>query len=143
MHKIEPMILHLLQEIPYVAFPNLPREGEEAIEMMLTHMDSAPIGSEACIHLSGILTTLEGGYQDPPGEEMRLAVAKGEKHPKRPSDFSIEAGSYHFLQLPIAPQSDLITRRLETLLSDGPSLIYLRVLKESVVELVIQLLYRP
>ncbi len=142
MHTIHPMVLHLLQDIPYVSFPSLPRDGEEAIAMMLTHLDSSPAGSEACLHISSVLTPLEGGYQDPPGEEMRLAVAKGAIHPHAKGDFSIEAGDYQFLQLPIEPQAATIAKRLEELLSDGPSVIYLRILKESVVELTVQLLFK-
>lgn len=137
------MVLHLLQDIPYVSFPSLPRDGQEAIAMMLTHLDSAPTGSEACLRLSGVLTTLEGGYQDPPGEEMRLAVAEGAIHPHAKGDFSIEAGDYQFYQLPIEAQAETIAKRLEGILSDGPSVIYLRILKESVVELIIQLLFKP
>ena len=136
------MLLHLLQDIPYISFSDLPKDGEKAIEKMLGFLDSAPVGSEACLHITSILTTLEGGYQDPPGEEMRLAVEKGEIHPHAEGDFSIEAGSYKFLQLPIAPQADLIANRLLELLSDGPSVIYLRILKESVVELVVQLIFK-
>ncbi len=136
------MLLHLLQDIPYVAFSNLPKDGEKAIEEMLKFLDSAPVGSEACLHISSVLTTLEGGYQDPPGEDMRIAVEKGEKHPHKKGDFSIEAGAYKFLQLPIAPEADVIAKRLSQLLGDGPSVIYLRILKESVVELIIQLLFK-
>jgi hypothetical protein len=143
MQKIHPMLLHLLQDIPYVSFSDLPRDGEKAIAMMLTHLDNAPTGSEACLHISSVLTTLEGGYQDPPGEEMRLAVEKGEIHPHVKGDFSIEAGSYKFLQLHIEPQAEAIARQLEEILSDGPSVIYLRILKESVVELIVQLLFKP
>ena len=142
MQKIPPMLLHLLQDIPYTSFSSLPRDGEEAIAMMLTHLDSAPTGSEACLRLSSVLTTLEGGYQDPPGEEMRLAVEKGEIHPHIKGDFSIASGSYKFLQLPIAPQAEAIAKRLEEILSDGPPIIYLRILKESAVELVVQLLFK-
>lgn len=142
MLKIHPMLLHLLQDIPYVAFSDLPRDGEKAIETMLVFLDSAPVGSEACLHLSSVLTPLEGGYQDPPGEEMRLAVEKGEKHPHKKGDFSIGAGAYQFLQLPIAPQAGTIAKQLEELLCDGPSVIYLRILKESVVELIIQLIFK-
>ena len=111
--------------------------------MMLTHLDSAPTGSEACLHISSVLTTLEGGYQAPPGEEMRLAVEKGERHPHTKGDFCIASGSYQFLQLPIEPQAKTITRKLEEILSDGPSVIYLRILKESAVELIVQLLFKP
>ncbi len=110
---------------------------------MLSFLDNAPVGSEACLHISSILTPLEGGYQDPPGEEMRLAVEKGAIHPHVKGDFSIEAGSYKFYQLPIAADAGIIAQRLQVLLSDGPSVIYLRVLKESVVELIIQLLFKP
>lgn len=137
------MLLHLLQDIPYISFPSLPREGEKAIDMLLTHLDSAPVGSEACLHISSVLTPFEGGYQDPPGEEMRLAVAKGTVHPHAKGDFSIEAGSYQFLQLPIEPQAEVIAKRLEEILYDGPSVIYLRILKESVVELIVQLIFKP
>ncbi len=136
------MVLHLLQDIPYVAFPDLPKDGEMAIEEMLRFLDNAPVGSEACLHISSVLTPLEGGYQDPPGEDMRLAVERGEKHPHKKGDFSIEAGSYKFLQLPIAPEAEVIAKRLSQLLGDGPSVIYLRILKESAVELIIQLLFK-
>jgi len=137
------MLLHLLQDIPYVSFPSLPRDGEEAIAMMLKHLDNAPVGSEACLHISSVLSPLEGGYQDPPGEEMRLAVERGDIHPHAKGDFSIASGSYQFLQLHIEPQARTIAKRLEELLSDGPSVIYLRILKESVVELIVQLIFKP
>ena len=137
------MLLHLLQDIPYVSFPSLPKDGEKAIAMMLSYLDSAPVGSEACLHISSVLTPLEGGYQDPPGEEMRLAVEKGEIHPHVQGDFSIASGDYQFLQLPIEPQAETLATYLQEILSDGPSVIYLRILKESVVELIIQLIFKP
>lgn len=137
------MVLHLLQDIPYISFSNLPKDGEKAIEMMLTHLDNAPTGSEACLQFSSVLTPLEGGYQEPPGEEMRLAVEKGEIHPYAEGDFSIASGDYQFMQLHSEPQARTIAKELEKILGDGPSVIYLRILKESVVELVIQLLSKP
>lgn len=137
------MLLHLLQDIPYISFPSLPKEGEKAIAMMLAYLDSAPVGSEACLQISSVLTTLEGGYQNPPGEEMRLAVERGEIHPHEKGDFSIVADSYKFMQLPIEPQAGTIAKRLEEILFDGPSQIYLRILKESVVDLIIQVIFKP
>jgi len=137
------MLLHLLQDIPYISFSNLPKDGKKAIAMMLTHLDNAPTGSEACLHISSVLTPLEGGYQDPPGEKMRLAVEKGEIHPHTKGDFSIASGSYQFMQLHIEAQAQTIAKKLEELLSDGPSVIYLRILKESAVELIVQLLFKP
>ncbi|MBI9094401.1 MAG: hypothetical protein JEY71_05925 [Sphaerochaeta sp.] len=143
MQKIHPMVLHLLQDIPYISFSNLPKDGEKAIAMMLTHLDNAHTGSEACLQISSVLTPLEGGYQEPPGEEMRLAVEKGDIHPYPKGDFSIASGSYQFMQLHIEPQANTIAKQLEEILCDGPSVIYLRILKESVVELIIQLLFKP
>lgn len=137
------MVLHLLQDIPYVSFPNLPKEGEKAIAMVLTHLDNAPTGSEACLHISSVLTPLEGGYQEPPGEEMRLAVEKGEIHPYPKGDFCIASGTYQFIQLHIEAQAGILAKQLEEILSDGPSVIYLRILKESVLELIVQLLFKP
>lgn len=142
MQKIPPMLLHLLQDIPYVSFPHLPKDAEQAIDMILTHLDYAAVGSEACLRLSSLLSVLEGGYQGPPSEEMRLAVERGDVHPHRKGDFSISAGAYKFIQLPIHPEAKLITQRIESLLSDGPSVVYLRILKESMVELVVQLLFQ-
>ena len=135
------MLLHLLQDIHTFLFPTYLRWGESYSKrcsvfwIVLLWQRSVPAHHQ-------YTHNLEGGYQDPPGEEMRLAVEKGEIHPHAEGDFSIEAGSYKFLQLPIAPQADLIANRLLELLSDGPSVIYLRILKESVVELVVQLLFK-
>jgi hypothetical protein len=140
------MILHLFQELPYLSDREQPDTLSLAYRKVLDRLDRSEIGSEACLCLSSVLAVLRTGFQEPPTEEMRLAVEQGQPLPERPGDLVIEPGDYRFVQIPGTPSPETIGQVLEPLAAmqacDGASPIYLRIFKENLLETVVQALWK-
>lgn len=145
MENNTPMILHLFQEMPYILDSGNAKTLSQAYGTMLQWIDSAAIGSEACIGLSSVLTVLFTGHQDPPDEKTRLAIEQGNTIPERKKDWAIEPGDYHFVQLPLTPTAEEIEGELQPIVErqacDGCSTIYIRLLKENLLEVIVQVIW--
>jgi hypothetical protein len=145
MENNKPMILHLFQEMPYILDTENPGNLLHSYGKMLDRIDNSAIGSETCIGLSSVLTVLFTGYQDPPTEEMKQAVEQGLSIPERKKDWVIEPGDYYFVQLPLTPTAAEIEKELQPLVErqacDGSSNIYLRMVKENLLEVIVQVLW--
>jgi hypothetical protein len=146
MENNKPMILHLFQELPYILDSQNPNDLPAAYSNMLNRIDRSEIGSEICLGLSSVLSVLFTGFQEPPTEEIKKAVENGEILPQRKKDWAIERGDYHFVQLPITPTAEEIEQELlpyaEMQSCDGSSLIYLRMVKENLLEVIVQILWK-
>ncbi|WP_320129087.1 hypothetical protein [uncultured Sphaerochaeta sp.] len=145
MENNKPMILHLFQELPYILDTENPRDLSLAYGDLLDRIDRSEIGSEICIALSPVLTVLFTAFQEPPTEELRQAVAQGLPHPKRKQDITIASGDYHFVQLPMTPTKEEVEQILlplsEMQACDGASTIYIRMIKENLLEVIVQVLW--
>lgn len=138
MQQAKSMILHLQQPIAYQKAPFSTTDAEKAYQETLSLLDGRPVGSEGCLALSSTCNLLFSGFQDPPGEDTRLAVEQGLVQPLAEGPYRIEAGRYEFFQL--APTNHL-QELLEhiPMLFDGPNCIYVRLLKENAIAIVAQL----
>ncbi|AEV29725.1 hypothetical protein SpiGrapes_1932 [Sphaerochaeta pleomorpha str. Grapes] len=145
MENNTPMILHLFQEMPYILDSENAKTLFQAYGTMLERIDRSAIGSEACIALSSVLTVLFSGHQDPPDEVTKLAIEQGKTIPERKKDWAIEPGDYNFVQLPFTPTAEQIEEELQPLLErqacDGCSTIYIRMIKENLLEVIVQVIW--
>jgi hypothetical protein len=146
MENNKPMILHLFQELPYILDSENPSDLSSAYGNMLKRIDRSEIGSETCLGLSSVLTVLFTGFQEPPTEEIKKAVENGELLPQRKKDWAIESGDYRFAQLPLTPTAEEIEQILLPYAAmqscDGSSMIYLRMVKENLLEVIVQVLWK-
>lgn len=133
------MKLHLQQAMPYKKAPFTANDSEQAYKAMIAYLDASEVGSEGCLALSSTLSLFAIGVQSPPDEAMRKAVEAGLPHPKRDADFSIEIGTYAFFQLPLTDSLSELVQAIP-FLSDGPNRIYLRLLKESPLVIIAQMI---
>ena len=152
------MILHLYQAIPYLFCKTEPAVSDIAATYgeLLRMLDEEPVGSEACLRCGydrtedGIrFSVCQTGRANPPDETMRQAVSEGTLQPTPTAEkiaFAISANDYRFTQLPWTPEAPSLVMTLLPFFAapaeaqDNKGTFFLRMIKENVLEVVIQLL---
>lgn len=153
------MILHLYQAIPYLFCKTVPMTANDiaiSYDALLRQLDDAEIGSEACLACTYDrsedvvkFSVTQAGWTNPPDEAIRRAVSEGANQPvptEEETAFAIPANDYRFTQLPWTPEGPSLVMTLlpffaapaEALGHEG--VFFLRMIKENVLEVVVQLL---
>jgi hypothetical protein len=143
------IILNLSQPLPYNEEKDLLNKSfEEAYASTIKKLDASKAGCEAVLILNYNLSdaaemSLEKvGFAKAPGEEVRLAVAKGETIPLCEHNMEIKRGKYKFSQLPTPPAKDDLFGILMPLICDNKvsmkGKVYVRLLKETDLALLVQ-----
>jgi len=142
-HYVGTMILHLFQQIPYISLGLSETKLPEAYLAVLSFIENAQTGSEACLVVDPRLKPLQCGYQNPSDEEDRILVKKLLPQKDKPHDFIISQGDYQLVQLQTIPNEGEIEAELSCYIaSQSKNNLYIRMIKENAMELVIQLIWR-
>lgn len=138
MQSAKSMRLHLHQAITYKDAPFSFQDASEAYQTLLTYLDDQPIGSEGCLAVTSTANVVFCGVQDPPDEATLEAIRNGIEQPLREGSNQLEPGSYEFFQLaPLQTFEQML--QCIPMLFDGPSRIYLRLIKENSIAIVAQI----
>ena len=101
-------------------------------------------GSELCLDVGPDAVPIRYGWKAAPDEEDKLLIEEGLADKKKPCDFAIEPGRWHFEQLEYLPDAHELERELSPSIAEGcSSPVHIRLLKENALELVVQLLWLP
>ena len=138
MYRPDSMMLSLIQPIIYQSPPFVHQNGEDAYRRALSLLDDAQSGCEVVIALTSTARLLFVGFKDEPSKEELLAIERGEEQPQVEGEYALEAGRYEFFQL-APPESLASILSLAPIAIDGPSRIYLRLLKEGPLTIIAQL----
>lgn len=131
------MNLSLRQSLAYQKLSFQGSSATEAYSTLITVLDGSPISSEGVLVLSSALDVLFLGVADPLDEETLEKIANAQKLEDAVGDYILEAGRYHFAQLPLP--SNLEELPYEALALTEGDVLYLRILKEGAFALVAQI----
>ena len=137
MHATNSMTISLIQPIIYQEPPFVYEGSAEAYQSALTYLDGAEVGTEVVIALTSTSRLLFVGAKGAPTPEERDAIERGEELPPIDGPYALEAGRYAFTQLAPPPSLDPIIS-LKRIAIDGPSRVYVRLLKESPLAIIAQ-----
>lgn len=138
MRATNSMTLSLIQPIIYQEPPFVHKDAQEAYIQALAYLDGKRVGTEVILALTSTARLLFIGAKDPPSQAELDAIESGSEQPSCEGPYSLEAGRYEFTQL-APPQSLESIFSLNSIAIDGPSRIYVRLLKEGPLAIVAQL----
>ncbi|MDD4010918.1 MAG: hypothetical protein PHI83_02100 [Sphaerochaetaceae bacterium] len=139
--------LNLIQDLCYLDLEQSQMSLEKAYLCALQVMAKRGPGFEVCLkcrykaeNLTAFLVE-SVGFSKEPDEQVRRAVENLEelKRPENPL-FAIQKGEYSLCQLPYAPEPEDLFSALIRVIQKTEGTIYIRLIKESMLEVVVQTL---